>query len=203
VAIRAVIFDIGGVLQDVRPMDFTQQWERRLGVGDGEIGQRTVDLWLAGNVGLIDEPRLREGLSQRLSITESMVDDLLDDMWRQYLGTANQGMVDCLGRLRPRFRTGLLSNSFIGAREREELAYGYSGLVDDIVYSHEVGIEKPNPRIYEIACQRLGVDPSEVVFVDDTQMAVDGAEAVGMVGILHRENATTIAQLAEVLGSAL
>jgi epoxide hydrolase-like predicted phosphatase len=200
--VRAVLFDIGGVLQNVRPMDFTDAWEQRLGVAHGQIGQRTADLWSAGNVGLIDESQLREGLAERLTISASMVDELLDDMWEQYLGTANTGMVDCLQRLRPRYRTGLLSNSFIGARQREELAYGYSDLVDEIVYSHEVGIEKPDPRIYEIACRRLDANPSEVVFVDDAQMAVDGAEAVGMVGILHRDNTETVGQLADVLGDA-
>jgi epoxide hydrolase-like predicted phosphatase len=200
--VRAVIFDIGGVLQNVRPMDFTDAWEQRLGIARGRITERTADLWLAGNVGLIDESRLRDGIAERLTISESMVDELLDDMWGQYLGSANTGMVDCLARLRPRYRTGLLSNSFIGARQREEYTYGYSDLVDEIVYSHEVGIEKPDPRIYEIACRRLDVKPSEVVFVDDAQMAVDGAEAVGMVGILHRDNADTVGLLADVLGHA-
>jgi FMN phosphatase YigB (HAD superfamily) len=121
--VRAVIFDIGGVLQNVRPMDFTDAWEQRLGIARGRITERTADLWLAGNVGLIDESRLRDGLAERLTISESMVDELLDDMWGQYLGSANTGMVDCLARLRPRYRTGLLSNSFIGARQREEFTY--------------------------------------------------------------------------------
>jgi epoxide hydrolase-like predicted phosphatase len=202
VVVRAVIFDIGGVLQNVRPMDFFHAWDLRLGLDDGQVGQRTADLWLAGNLGSIDERQLREGLAQRLMITKPTVDELLEDMWRQYLGSANQAMVDCLHGLRPRFRTGLLSNSFIGAREREERAYGYSGLVDDIVYSHEVGLEKPDPRIYEIACQRLEVEPTDVVFVDDAQMAVDGAKAVGMVGILHQDNAATTTKLAEALNFA-
>jgi putative hydrolase of the HAD superfamily len=48
----------------------------------------------------------------------------------------------------------------------------------------------------------LDANPSEVVFVDDAQMAVDGAEAVGMVGILHRDNTETVGQLADVLGDA-
>lgn len=182
-------------------MDFFHTWDLRLGLDENQVGQRTADLWLAGNVGSIDEQQLREGLAQRLMIAEAAVDEMLDDMWQQYLGSANQAMVDCLRGLRPRFRTGLLSNSFIGAREREQRAYGYSDLVDDIVYSHEVGIEKPDPRIYEIACRRLEVKPSDVVFVDDAVIAVDGAKAVGMVGILHRDNAATTAQLAEALRS--
>lgn len=85
------------------------------------------------------------------------------------------------------------------AREREEIAYGFSGLVDDIVYSHEVGIAKPDPEIYALACRRLAVDPTRTVFVDDAQIAVDGAAAVGMTTVLHHDTHSTIAQLDTLL----
>lgn len=60
-----------------------------------------------------------------------------------------------------------MSNSFVEAREREQDAYGFEDLVDEIVYSHEVGMCKPDPRIYELTCMRLGVGPEEMVFLDD------------------------------------
>jgi FMN phosphatase YigB (HAD superfamily) len=57
--------------------------------------------------------------------------------------------------LRLSYRTGIVSNSFAGARQREQAAYGFEDLCDTIVYSHEVGCVKPDPRIYEIALIRL------------------------------------------------
>ncbi len=60
-------------------------------------------------------------------------------------GTANTDLIEYARRLRPRYRTGILSNSFVGAREREQAAYGFEDLVDEIIYSHECGMSKPDP----------------------------------------------------------
>jgi putative hydrolase of the HAD superfamily len=87
----------------------------------------------------------------------------------------------------------------VGARERERAAYGFEELVDDIVYSHEVGMAKPDPRIYLLACSRLDVTPGDVVFVDDSEVAVAGAESVGMTTIRHVNNTATISALDALL----
>ncbi|HEX4289359.1 MAG TPA: HAD-IA family hydrolase, partial [Trebonia sp.] len=89
-------------------------------------------------------------------------------------------MIEYARRLRPRYRTGILSNSFVGAREREQAAYGFEDLVDEIVYSHECGLSKPGPRAYALVCARLAVEPAETVFVDDTEICVEGARRAGL-----------------------
>jgi FMN phosphatase YigB (HAD superfamily) len=68
-----------------------------------------------------------------------------------------------------------VSNSFVGAREREQTAYGFEDLVDEIVCSHEAGMSKPDPDIYALVCARLNVRPEEMVFLDDVDMYVAGA----------------------------
>src|SRR5258708_8888009 len=85
----------------------------------------------------------------------------MGQMWQVYLDVANTELIEWARTLRPAYRTGILSNSFVGAREREHAAYGYGDLVDDLVYSHEVGMVKPGPRIYALPCSRLGVSPGE------------------------------------------
>ena len=69
--------------------------------------------------------------------------------------------------------------------------------------SGEVGLHKPQPEIYLLACERLGVEPAAAVFVDDLRENCAGAEAVGMTAILHRDTPETIARLEELLGVAL
>ena len=59
--------------------------------------------------------------------------------------------------------------------------------------SGDVGLHKPQPEIYELGAERIGVPPAACVFVDDLRENVAGAEAVGMTAILHRDPATTIA----------
>ena len=66
-------------------------------------------------------------------------------------------MADYFQRLRPRYRTAILSNAAAGGRREEERRYGFATMADVLVYSYEVGIEKPDRRIYKITCQRLGV----------------------------------------------
>ncbi|MBO0825016.1 MAG: HAD-IA family hydrolase [Actinobacteria bacterium] len=103
--------------------------------------------------------------------------------------------------LRPRYRTGIVSNSFVGARQREQAAYGFEDLVDNIVYSHEVGMTKPDPRIYALACTRLSVDPGDAVFVDDAEQCVQGARDAGMHAVLYRGNGHAIEQIEELLAA--
>ncbi|WP_067709376.1 HAD family hydrolase [Nocardia yamanashiensis] len=193
--VRAVIFDIGGVLEVNSEMTFIADWLDRLGLTFEDVAPELFEIWAEGERGTVTESQVREAIRTGLSVDDRIADAVMADMWQQYLGVANFELIDYLAGLRPRFRTGLLSNSFVGARERESAAYGFEDLVDDIVYSHEVGMAKPDPRIYLLACQRLGVDAGETVFVDDSEMAVTGAESVGITAILHESNARTIALL--------
>ncbi len=96
-------------------------------------------------------------------------------------------------------RTGLISNSWgLGIYERAP-----TGLFDATVISGEVGLHKPQPEIYLLACERLGVAPAAAVFVDDLRENCAGAEEVGMTAVLHRDSAETVARLEQLLGVEL
>lgn len=123
----------------------------------------------------------------------------MDDAWSEYVGTLNQELADYFIRLRPRYRTGILSNSFVGAREREQALYRFGEMCEVIVYSHEEGCLKPDPRIYRAVCERLEVAPEAAVFLDDVQENVDGALAVGMKAIRFRDNAQAMTELGALL----
>ncbi|MFI6323189.1 HAD family hydrolase [Nonomuraea sp. NPDC050556] len=175
-AIRAVVFDIGGVLELTPDRGLREKWG---------LDGRMDHIWAAGAIGTVTEQQVHEAVAEHYGFDEEQVSALMDDIWAEYLGTANTRLIAFVRGLRPRYRTGILSNSFVGAREREQAAYGFEDLVDDIVYSHEVGMSKPDPRIYRLSCERLGVEPGEAVFIDDTPACVEGARAVGMRGILY------------------
>jgi putative hydrolase of the HAD superfamily len=95
--------------------------------------------------------------------------------------------------------TGLITNSWgLGIYERAPM-----DLFDETVISGDVGLHKPQPEIYLLACERLGVEPADAVFVDDLRENIAGAEAVGMEAVLHRDSAETIARLERLLGVSL
>jgi putative hydrolase of the HAD superfamily len=197
-AIRAVVFDIGGVLEitpDAQMRDFNVRWDAQFGLQPGELGERMgwmEHLWRAGSLGQCTEADIERGLREIVGLTQEQVDAYLTGMWKEYVGTLNVELADYFRGLRPRYQTGIISNSFVGAREREEALYHFAQMADPIIYSHEVGIAKPDPRIYELTCERMGVQPTEMVFLDDAERCITGAQAVGIHGVLFRNTAQAI-----------
>jgi epoxide hydrolase-like predicted phosphatase len=95
--------------------------------------------------------------------------------------------------------TGMLSNSWGGEYPREL----FLELFDAVVISSEVGMRKPEPRIFLHAAQLLGLHPAECIFIDDIGANVAAAEQVGFTGVLHREPDGTAKQVADLLGIRL
>jgi putative hydrolase of the HAD superfamily len=97
-------------------------------------------------------------------------------------------------------RTALLSNSWGMADYPRHL---FPGMFDVVVISGEVGMRKPEERIFRHAAGLLGLDPADCVFVDDIEVNIQAAEAIGMATILHNDPPATLARLGELLGLAL
>jgi len=97
-------------------------------------------------------------------------------------------------------RTGLLSNSWGMADYPRHL---FPDMFDVVVISAEVGMRKPEERIFRHATGLLGLDPGECVFVDDVQVNVAAAEALGITAILHTDPVATLARLGGLLGLPL
>lgn len=194
-AVLAVVFDIGGVLEDTPDLGINQLWEARLGLARGELDVRLGDTWAASRLGTITESDVYDAVTRQLGLDEHQLAAFFSDIWRQYVGTANSELIDYARALRARYRTGILSNSIVGAREREHAAYGFEDLVDEIIYSHEVGMRKPDPRIYALACARLCVRPAETIFVDDKDANVVGARESGMRAVHFRNNTQAIEEI--------
>jgi putative hydrolase of the HAD superfamily len=110
-------------------------------------------------------------------------------------------MVEALRRARAHgIRTGLISNS-MGAGRYDRSTF--PELFDGVVISGDEGMHKPEPEIYELGCERVGLAPADCVFVDDLRENCEGAEAVGMTAVLHRGAERTLPQLEDLLGVEL
>ncbi len=201
-SIQAVVFDIGGVLEITPDLGVTGMWESRLGLGPGELNQRMHDIWRGGSIGTVSERDVHQAVSGILGLDEQQLAEFMADTWREYLGTANTDLIQYAHRLRPRYRTGILSNSFVGAREREQAAYGFEDLVDEIIYSHECGMSKPDPGIYALACERLRVEPAQMVFLDDSEPCVQGARRAGIHAVLYQDNSQAVSEIEDLLAAA-
>ena len=197
--IRAVVFDIGGVLELTEPGRLERIWAPRLGLGPGELGARLAGVSAAGAVGAISEQQAGQRIAEIIGLDAGQLRAFLADLWTEYLGTLNTGLAGYFASLRPRYRTGIISNSFVGARQREQQRYRFGDMTDLIVYSHEAGMSKPDPRIYQLACDGLGVPAADMVFLDDLPDNVTAARLAGMHGVLFEDTGQAIADIQALL----
>ena len=176
--------------------------------GSGSLGSasaraswaaRLAGVSAAGAVGAISEQQAGQRIAEILGLDASQLRAFLADLWTEYLGTLNTDLASYFAGLRPRYRTGIISNSFVGARQREQQRYGFGDMTDLIVYSHEAGMSKPDPRIYQLACDGLGVLAAEVVFLDDVPENVTAARQAGLHGVLFQETGQAIADIQALL----
>jgi epoxide hydrolase-like predicted phosphatase len=193
-AARAVVFDIGGVLEVPTGTALDGRWERRLGLRPGEFFERLRQSGLGrdANLGRCSEAEFARALGRLYGLEQPATDELLAELWDWYVGELNTETADYFRRLRPRYRTAIPSNAAEGGRREENRRYGFATMADVLVYSYEVGIEKPDRRIYEITCRRLGVHPSEVVFLDDLEANVVTASRLGMRAVLFQSTTQAI-----------
>ncbi len=194
-SVKAVVFDIGGVLEVNADTGWPDRWATQLQLERDDLRRCLDGIWTPGSIGALTLEEIERRTAEALSLDHATLAALMNDVWAEYLGTLNRELADYFGRLRPLYRTGILSNSFVGAREREQAAYGFEDMCDVIVYSHEVGCLKPTPQIYHVVCERLGVPPEDTVLLDDVQANVDGARAVGMRAITFADTRQAIADL--------
>jgi putative hydrolase of the HAD superfamily len=194
VAIRAVVFDLWNTLAvwpDELSADFRRRWSSRIG--------RTLDeidaAWYAsGAYEQRESGPIALALSSvhdSLGVESADVDELIG--WRVEVArqavVPDDGVLETLEKLRGRgIRVGLISN----CTEDVALVWAesqFAPLFDVAVLSATAGYMKPDPRIYEQACEGLGVDPSDTLFVGDgANDELRGARDVGMTPVLiHRE----------------
>jgi epoxide hydrolase-like predicted phosphatase len=146
--------------------------------------------------GEADEGAFEKRFAELLGVShEGLIERLFEGM------KPAEEMIEGVRKIRSAGRlTCLVSNSWSQSHYEEAQL---RELFDAVVISGQVGLHKPQPEIYELAAERLGVAPRSCVFVDDLRENCAGAEAVGMAAVLHRDPAETLAKLEELLGVEL
>lgn len=148
--------------------------------------------------GELEVPDFERHLAEAMSVHGSTVraDGLLRRMFAG-LELAEESMVGLVRRAKAQgLRTALLSNSWGNDYPRE----GWDTLFDAVVISGEVGMRKPEHRIYQHVLGLLDLEPQQAVMVDDLQPNVAAAVEVGMVGVLHESYEQTLMELQAVFG---
>jgi len=185
-AIRGVLFDFGGVLHDMR-WDAAREIEEAHRLPRNALFEtlyRTLT-WKALECGRGDRQAWLDEAHGLLETRAGRSLPRLHDAWRAAQGpiAANVALAR---RLRPPYRTAILSNADASLRGRLRDGLGIHDLFDTVVCSAEVGLAKPDPAIYRLTAEQLGLEPAACVFVDDHEPNVQAARDVGMAAILFR-----------------
>jgi len=199
-----VAFDVGGVLMRVgRSRDFEETWQKRLGMTQAEFGRAlaSVDPDGLAFTGRLSEAQFKARHSNALELSAAQADEFMAEMWATSCGELDAELAAYAASLRPRYSTAILSDAIDGARPWNEALYGFEQLVDVIIYSYEVGLAKPDPKVYRLLCDRLAVSPGEVVFLDDRPENVKGASELGIHALIHESTAQSIKAVEALLAS--
>jgi HAD superfamily hydrolase (TIGR01509 family) len=129
----------------------------------------------------------RHGLEMGREHMSWMVDHIIGVWYRDmYMDPEAQPVLEAL---RSRYRTALITNWDHASWIRRWLAESeITGWFEDIVISDEAGCAKPDPKIFQISLERLGLEPGEMAYVGDSPEDVKGALAVGSIPILIMRN---------------
>lgn len=197
-AITTVFFDLHGVLLFTIRGSFNGLLAERLGVPVEQVkkvmNDPVNDLWDLGEIS--DDEFYAHMLSETGQPPEkkTVIEKFLTDDF--YI---DQEMLALIRELRKTHTTALLSNFPAHVCEFFKSVWFIDGAFDHLIISSEVKLLKPDPLMYQLALERAGCKPKEAVFIDDRPINVEGAEALGIKGILFTSKAQTITDLSRVL----
>lgn len=108
-------------------------------------------------------------------------------------------LIEYIRSLQQDYKTGLLSNAWVNARENLFRLYDFLDIFDVAVFSAEVGMRKPDERVFKLVLDRLDVKPQEAIFIDDFASNITGAEKVGLHAVLYENREQAIAEINRLL----
>jgi FMN phosphatase YigB (HAD superfamily) len=178
--IQAVIWDLGGVIVRTHDRSGRKRWEERLGLNPGELEKLVFRSEVAGRA---YEGRAGiEDVWRAVGDQFGMPDDQRAEMERDFWSgdRVDYALIDYIRSLRPAYQTALLSNAWLDLRDAITDEWKIADAFDHVTISAEVGMAKPDPRIYSLPLEGLSVSPDHAVFIDDFMVNIRAAQGVGL-----------------------
>ena len=182
--LRAVIFDVGGVMLRTENHAPRHAWDARLGLPQGAVEQVVFNSELGSNaqLGRVTTEEHWVNVQNQFGLTEVEREQLRQDFWAG--DVLDRDFLGWIESLKGRYRLAIISNAFDDLRRVLIDEFEVGEIFELIVVSAEEGIMKPDPSIYLRTLKRLGVQPAQAVFIDDNLANVTAALNLGIGGIL-------------------
>ena len=197
-SIRAVFFDLGGVILRTEYQAPREHLAEKLGMEYDDLVKVVFDSesGYQASMGAITPDEHWAAVVKRLKRPASEMEAIRHEFFAGDI--IDRTLLEFLRSLRGTYKTGLISNAWGDLRDyivREK----FDDAFDHMIISAEVGAVKPEAKIYKIALEQAGVSANEAVFVDDFAVNIEGCEKVGMQGIYFVDAESTLLQLKELL----
>ena len=181
--IKAIIFDVGGVLLRTPNRESRRIWEERLGLSEweSEVIVFGSDMGQKAQMGAISDQELWKWVGRHLALSPEQLVAFQHDFWAGDI--LDRELVDFIQSLRPQYQTAIISNATDALRDTLQSVYPIADAFDMIVCSAEEKVMKPDREIYERTLNRLGRSADQAIFIDDSEPNIQAARALGMKGI--------------------
>lgn len=190
--IRALIFDCFGVLTG-------DSWKEFLATLPETKREEIRQIHRAYDRGFVSYQDFRDQAQSIASVDKSAIDAIF---LHTSQGHKNTQLLEHINNLHQTYKTGIMSNAGTAWMRDTFLTPEENTYFDDMILSFEVGLSKPDVQIYQLACERLGVQPQEVVFIDDLEPFCLAARNYGMQAIRYESFAQYSKELSRILANS-
>ncbi len=196
---KAILWDLGGVLLRTEDWEPRHCLDRMLNLPNGKIYELVFESEMSrkATVGEATNDDLWMWVGEQLELSSDKLTVVRDEFW-----SGDQIDMDLIRSIRARkagTKMGLLSNGWPSTRRFLEDRWHIADIFDDIIVSAEVGLAKPDQRIYQLALDRLGVEAEQTIFIDDFDENIQGARELGIHGILFQDPQIVMEELKGLL----
>ncbi|MCJ7519102.1 MAG: HAD family phosphatase [Anaerolineaceae bacterium] len=198
--IKAIIFDMGGVLLRTIYPTPRESMARRFGITRNELERYVFrgPTSLQSEVGLVSDIYHWQTVLKHFKQKEA---NPLEIYKEYFSGDAiNQELLSYAESLKPEYEIGLLSNAWVDSRNKLGLLFHFIDIFDIALFSAEEKVRKPEEEFFRLMLNKLKVRPDESIFIDDFVENIEGANKIGMNTILFKNTHDTIQQINALLG---
>jgi len=201
--VRTIFFDFGGVIIKTPSVRWVKRWKKVLGINNHpeilEMLENPQESQLVKDMclGKVPEDTMWVMMTEHWHLNPALLAKIRTKLFSKR--QLNKDVLNFMAETQDHYQTAILSNAGDKSRNLMEDTYQLDRYVDEIIISAEEGVIKPDPRIYEIAMDRMGADPETSLLLDDTLENVTAAQAFGMKAVQFLDSKQAIQAVREYL----
>ena len=199
VPFKAILWDLGGVILRTEDWEPRHCLDRMLDLPNGTIYELVFESAISrkATLGEATNDELWMWVGEQLELSSGELTLVRDEFWSG--DQIDMGLIRFIRARKTETKMGLLSNGWSSTRRFIDERWHIADIFDDMIISAEVGLAKPDQRIYQLALDRLDFVAEQTIFIDDFVENIQGARELGIHGIHFQNPQTVLEELKDLL----